>query len=169
MKFYLVLHRIRSAYNVGSMFRTADALGVDKIFITGYTQSPGKKDYSQQTKAEKMLAKTALGADRFVPWEKQKRIGNLINKLKAKGIVVVALEQDKNSIDCRNLSQLKKQLRNKRGLALVVGNETRGIDPRVKKKCEAIVEIPMRGQKESLNVAVAWGIAGFLLGEVLRN
>ncbi|HBI17249.1 MAG TPA: hypothetical protein DDY52_03855 [Candidatus Moranbacteria bacterium] len=83
-KFYLILHRIRSAYNVGSMFRSADGIGIDKIFITGFTQSPSEKDYVLQSKAEKMLSKTALGADKYVAWEKVQNLGKLIEKLKKK-------------------------------------------------------------------------------------
>ena len=157
MKFYLILHRIRSAYNVGSMFRTADGMGVDKIFITGFTQRPSLKKYEMQTKAEKMLSKTALGADQYVKWEGARNISPVIDKLKKEGIQIVALEQDKESIDYRQF----KMGKGKKGVALIVGNEPKGIDKRILKKCDTIIEIPMRGQKKSLNVAVALGVAGY--------
>ena len=153
-EFCLILHRIRSAYNVGSMFRTADGIGIDKIFITGFTQSPSDKEYILQTKAEKMLSKTALGADKYVAWERQRNITKIIERLKQNGFQIVALEQSDASVDYKKFQPKKK-------LALVVGNEPRGIDKRILKKCDEIVEIPMRGNKKSLNVAVALGIAGY--------
>jgi len=157
-KFYLILHRVRSAYNVGSMFRSADGIGVDKIFVTGFTQAPSKKEYVLQTKAEKMLSKTALGADKYVPWEKVQNLGKLIDKLKKENFKIVALEQNETSVDYRKFKIADK-------IALIVGNEPKGIDKRILKKCDSIIEIPMRGKKQSLNVAVALGIAGYKLTE----
>jgi len=160
-KFYLILHRVRSAYNVGSIFRSADGMGVDKIFITGFTQAPSKKEYFLQSKAEKMLSKTALGADKYVPWEKVQNIGKVLERLKKDSFQIVALEQDEKSLDYRNFKPSKK-------VALLVGNEPRGLDKRILKKCDKIIEIPMRGQKQSLNVAVALGIAGYKLTEKIK-
>lgn len=157
-KFYLILHRVRSAYNVGSIFRSADGIGVDKIFITGFTQAPSEKEYILQSKAEKMLSKTALGADGYVPWEKVQNLGKLIDKLKKENFKIVALEQNETSVDYRKFKTSEK-------MVLIVGNEPRGIDKRILKKCDYIVEIPMRGKKQSLNVAVALGIAGYKLTE----
>jgi tRNA G18 (ribose-2'-O)-methylase SpoU len=157
-KFYLIFHRIRSAYNVGSMFRSADGIGVDKIFITGFTQAPSEKEYLMQTKAEKMLSKTALGADKYVPWEKVSNLGKLIEKLKKENFQIVALEQNKNSLDYCTFKPENK-------IVLIVGNEPRGINKRILKKCDIIIELPMRGKKQSLNVAVALGIAGYKLTE----
>ena len=153
-KFYLILHRIRSAYNVGSMFRTADGIGIDKIFVTGFTQAPSKKEYELQSKAEKMLSKTALQADKYVSWKQIKNISDIINKLKKEGFQILALEQDRQSIDYKKFKPNSK-------IALIVGNEPRGIDKRILKKCDKIIDIPMRGKKKSLNVAVALGIAGY--------
>ena len=158
MKFYLILHRIRSAYNVGSMFRTADGMGVDKIFLTGFTQRPSLKEYEMQTKAEKMLSKTALGADKYVQWEGARNISTVIEKLKKEGVQIVALEQDKRSIDYRKLNS---EIGKNQDVALIVGNEPKGIDKRILKKCDTIIEIPMRGEKKSLNVAVSVGVAGY--------
>lgn len=161
-KFYLILHRIRSAYNVGSMFRSADGIGIDKIFITGFTQAPSEKDYVFQSKAEKMLSKTALGADKYVPWEKEKNLSKLIEKLKKENFQIIALEQNENSIDYRAFKPSHK-------VALIVGNEPRGIDGRILKKCDIIMELPMRGKKQSLNVAVALGVAGYKLTETRQS
>lgn len=157
-KFYLILHRVRSAYNVGSIFRSADGIGVDKIFITGFTQSPSDKEYLLQSKAEKMLSKTALGADKYIPWEKSKNLGKVLDRLKKEGFEILALEQNEESIDYRDYKPGKK-------VVLILGNEPRGIDKRILRKCDKIIEIPMRGQKQSLNVAVAFGIAGYKLTE----
>ncbi len=155
-KFYLILHRIRSAYNVGSMFRTADGMGVDKIYLTGFTPNPSSKPYILQSKAEKMLSKTALGADQYVAWEKKRNISQVIEKLKKDKFQIVALEQDEKAIDYKKFIPSSK-------IALIVGNEPRGLDKRILKKCDIIIEIPMRGKKKSLNVAVAMGVAGFNL------
>lgn len=157
-KFYLILHRIRSAYNVGSMFRSADGIGIDKIFITGFTQAPSEKDYIFQSKAEKMLSKTALGADKYVLWEKATNLSKLIEKFKKENFQIIALEQNENSIDYRAFKPSSK-------VVLIVGNEPRGIDKRILKKCDIIMELPMRGKKQSLNVAVALGVAGYKLTE----
>lgn len=139
------------------MFRTADGIGVDKIFLTGFTQRPSDKEYILQTKAEKMLSKTALGADKYVPWEGYRNISAVFDKLKKENIEIVALEQNAKSIDYRKF-KLKKEVK---GVALLVGNEPKGIDKRIVKKCDTIIEIPMYGQKKSLNVAVALGVAGY--------
>ena len=152
------MHRVRSAYNVGSIFRSADGIGVDKIYITGFTQAPSKKEYILQSKAEKMLSKTALGADKYVPWEKSKSISRVLDKLKKDNFEIVALEQNESSVDYQDYKPGKK-------VALILGNEPKGIDKRILKKCDKIIEIPMRGKKQSLNVAVAFGVAGYKLTE----
>lgn len=155
---FLILHNIRSAYNVGSIFRTADAVGVKKIFLTGYTPTPFvfKGKALHQTKAEKMLAKTALGAQAHVKWERHDDIFCLINELKSKGIKIVALEQSKESVDYRDFSS-------DFFVALIAGNEPVGIESEVLDVCDHAIEIPMRGKKKSLNVSVAAGIAAYEL------
>jgi tRNA G18 (ribose-2'-O)-methylase SpoU len=140
------------------MFRTADGMGVDKIFLTGFTQRPSEKEYEMQAKAEKMLSKTALGADKYVQWEGARNISTVIEKLKKEGVQIVALEQDERSIDYRKLNS---EIGKNQDVALIVGNEPKGVDKRILKKCDKIIEIPMRGQKKSLNVAVSIGVAGY--------
>jgi len=142
-KLVLVLDNIRSAYNVGSIFRTADGAGVDKIFLCGYTPSP---------KDEPKIAKTSLGAEKYVSWESCKQTWRLLEKLKVQGLKIIALEQTKNSIDYRKFKP-------KFPLALVLGNEVDGLSEQILKYADKIIEIPMRGKKESLNVSVAAGIA----------
>ena len=159
---YLVVHSVRSLHNVGSLFRTADGAGVQKIFLTGYTPSP----YDLFGKLRKDFAKTALGAEKYVAWEQHKNIGTLLMRLKEK-IFIVALEQSKKSVSYQTFfSRYGKKLKNFSGIALVVGNEVRGLPPSVLKKTNAIVEIPMHGKKESLNVSVAAGIALFALNRI---
>jgi len=141
---YVILHNIRSAFNVGSIFRTADAVGADKIFLTGYTPTPDNKE----------ITKTALGAENFVKWEKYKNISYLLKKLKKGKYYLVAIEQAENSIPFYKFKP-------KFPLVLILGNEVRGLDKRILKKVDKIVEIPMFGRKESLNVAVAFGIIAY--------
>ena len=140
-KVYLILHNIRSAYNVGSIFRTADAAGVAKIYLGGYTPTP----------PEEKVIKTSLGAEKSMAWEKCFNTWRLIEKLKSEGVKIVGLEQSKTSRDYR-------QLKPKFPLAIVVGNEVSGLSSNILKRVDSIWHISMRGQKESLNVSVAAGI-----------
>jgi tRNA G18 (ribose-2'-O)-methylase SpoU len=148
---FLILHNIRSAENVGSMFRTADGFGVKKVFLTGYTPAPVDRFKRPVHK----IAKTALGAEQTVPWEKVDVVA-AVSTLKQAGVRVVALEQDARA-------QPLVSYRVPVSWALVVGNEVTGIEKEVLALCDEIVEIPMLGGKESLNVAVAAGIALYAL------
>lgn len=147
-EFYIIAHNIRSLFNVGSIFRTADAFGVTKIYLTGYTGQPGHYVHGPK------IAKSALGAEKFVPWEHQKSATKLIKELKAKNIQIIALENKVKSI---KLSEFKPKF----PLALVLGEEARGIKKDLLKLCNKTVEIPMHGKKESLNVSVAFGVAAY--------
>jgi len=146
---YLILHDIRSAQNVGSLFRTADAAGVTKIYITGYTPAPLDK-FNRKSKE---IAKTALGAEESMLWEKC-TLAEAIKKLKKECVTIVGVEQDKFSVNYRKAKP-------KFPLALMLGNEVLGLDIKARKVCDVLVEIPMKGEKESLNVSVAGGIAMF--------
>ncbi len=146
----LILHDIRSVENVGAMFRTADAAGIDQIYLTGYT--PGPLD--RFGRKRKDLAKSALGAEEFVKWEQKKSIASLITRLKREKYLIIAIEQDEKSIDYK-----KVKLRGRN--AFIVGTEVSGIPKNILKKCDIVAEIPMRGKKESLNVSVALGIVLF--------
>lgn len=150
--FYLILHNLRSAHNVGAIFRTADAAGVSKIIISGYTPAPIDK----YNRVNKEIKKTALGAENYLNWKKINNLSNYLKKLKNKKFSILALEQSPQSIDYR-LAKIKTQT------ALIVGNEKIGLDRRLLNHCDLIVEIPMKGKKESLNVATAVGIALFSL------
>ncbi len=147
---YLVLDNIRSTYNVGAIFRTADACGVSKIYLTGYTPAP-VDDFHR---VDKGITKTALGAEKVVSWEKVKSISSVLNRLKKDGVQIIALEQSENSVDY-------KKIKPKFPCAIILGEEVRGMKKAVLNKCDLIAEIPMRGEKESLNVSVATGVALF--------
>jgi tRNA G18 (ribose-2'-O)-methylase SpoU len=143
-EFFVVADNIRSLENIGSIFRTADALGISKIFLCGICGTPPNEK----------IAKTALGAEKTIPFEYYKQTGRLIDKLKKQGVEIVALEQNKNSVDFRDFQP-------KFPVALIVGNEVKGISKKILSKCDKIIELPMAGKKESLNVSVAFGVAGY--------
>ncbi len=145
-KFVLVLPNIRSAHNVGAMFRTADGAGVDKIYLTGYSPCP----------PHPQLDKVSLGAEKWMPWEYGKQVSRLLKQLKKEGYNIVALEETKKS---RNLFTYRPKF----PLALIVGNEKTGVTKAVLKYCDKAVKIPMRGRKTSLNVSVAAGIAMYYI------
>jgi|SRR6185437_10299742 len=152
MQLVCVLHNIRSVHNVGSIFRTADAAGVSKIILTGYTPTP----LDRFGRERKDLAKVALGAEKTMPWAYIKNPPAAIKKLQEEGFDVIALEQDPRA---ENIFAFIP----KHNIALVLGNEVRGVSNALLAKCDHIVEIPMHGKKESLNVAVAAGVALFTL------
>ncbi|MFC1632588.1 TrmH family RNA methyltransferase [Patescibacteria group bacterium] len=139
--FYLILPNIRSRYNVGSIFRTADVFGVDKIFLTGYTPTP----------PHSRISKVALGAEEMIPWEQHKQTGRLITKLRKEGVKIIAAEVTVDSQDYRKWKP-------KEPLALVLGNEVTGLTKSILEKADHTIHIPMLGQKESLNVSVTAGI-----------
>ncbi len=146
----LILHNIRSVQNVGAMFRTADATGIDKIYLTGYTPTP----LDRFGRKRKDLAKSALGAEEFVPWGYKKTVHPILAKLKKDGFLIIGLEQDRKSIDYKKIKLRAKNV-------FIVGTEVSGIPKNVLKKCDVVAEIPMHGHKESLNVSVALGVALF--------
>lgn len=148
----LILNDIRSVENVGAMFRTADAAGIDKIYLTGYTPTP--LDRFGRKKGD--LSKSALGAEEFVKWEQKKNLPGLLKKLKQDGFLIIGIEQDKKSVDYKKLKVTSHKLK-----AFIVGTEVTGIPKNILKKCDVVAEIPMKGKKESLNVSVATGIALF--------
>jgi 23S rRNA (guanosine2251-2'-O)-methyltransferase len=144
---YLVLENVRSAYNVGAIFRTADATTVAKIFLVGYTPTPIDRFGRVQPEIEK----TSLGASQTVPWESYGEIDTVIKQLKADGVQVVAVEQDRRAKPLPNFILPEK-------VAYIFGNEVTGVSSEVCDFADEIVEIPMLGKKESLNVSVAVGI-----------
>ncbi len=142
----IIAHNIRSLHNVGSVFRSADAFGVLKIYLTGYTGTPPRKE----------IAKTALGSEDRVAWEHREDVSALITELKAAGQTVYALDNRKGAIDIQNIPSNDK-------IALVLGSEVEGVPEDVLAACDGTIEILLPGAKRSLNVSVATGIALFAL------
>lgn len=149
-KIAAMLYNVRSAHNVGSIFRTADAAGVSKLYLAGHTPAPRDRF----GRIQKEIAKTALGAEKSVPWESEASPRAVVSRLKAGGWTIVGVEQDPKAISYR-------QLRAKNKTAFIFGNEVRGVPRSLRRLCDTLVEIPMHGTKESLNVAVAAGIILF--------
>ena len=150
----VLLHNIRSSHNVGSIFRTADAAGVEKIYLCGIT--PGPKD--KYGRVNQKLAKVALRAEKNIAYEHRKSAKALISQLKKQGHKILALEQHKKSVNLFGFKKIKNQK-----YALVLGEETKGLPIGILKKADKILEIPQKGKKESLNVSVAFGVAAFCL------
>jgi len=143
-KLSLILHNVRSIYNVGSAFRTADASGVGMIWLTGFTPGP-------DTHPER-ISKTALGAQSRVPWRRMRRAGDAFRVLRRAGTQIVALEVVPEAVDYRAFRPVWP-------LGVVVGNEVEGVSKAMSHNVDVLVSIPMRGSKESLNVSVALGVA----------
>lgn len=150
---YVILDSIRSSYNVGSIFRTSDGAMIEKLFLCGYTPSPLKKE----------VLKTALGSEKSVDWEYAKDAKEVILSLKAKGVRIGALELTENSLPHYRFPV------DDFPIALIVGNEITGVSQDLLDICDFSLEIPQYGTKQSLNVAVAYGISVFDLRRVFDN
>lgn len=151
----LVLHNIRSVYNTGAIFRTADALGIDALYLIGETPTPIDRFGRQR----KDFAKTALGSEKTIQWKYHSTIDSLLIKLKKEKFTIYAIEQSKDSHDYKTIKPASRS-------ACIVGNEITGIPVPVLKQVDYIVEIPMHGKKESLNVSVATGIVLYRLFDI---
>ena len=143
----LVLHDIRSNYNVGAIFRTCDGAGVSRVYLVGFTPTPIDRFGRVVTE----IHKTALGAEEFIPWEVAPDILVLIKKLQSEGVCVVAVEQSESSI-------MLDQFIVPPNVAYIMGSETEGLPTSVLEAVDLVLELPMLGEKESLNVSVAAGI-----------
>lgn len=150
---YVLLNSIRSSYNVGSIFRTSDGVMIEKLFLCGYTPTPEKKE----------VIKTALGSQNSVNWEYVKDAKEVINWLKNHGVKICALELTDKSVSYYNVSKSDFPL------CLIVGNEISGVSQELIDMCDFSIEIPQFGIKQSLNVAVAYGIAVFDLRRVYES
>ena len=149
-EFYVIAHNMRSLLNVGSVFRTADAFGITKIFLTGYTGTPANPVHKNK------IAKTALGAESWVPWEHKASISKLLKELKLKKVKIIGLE---NNVRAESIHKFKPKF----PIGLLLGQGVPGINKKLLKLCDNVIEIPMTGKKESLNVSVAFGIAVYQL------
>ncbi len=154
----VIAHNIRSTHNVGSIFRTAEGFGVQKIILSGYTPYPKVKNDTRlphiTDKITSQIHKTALGAETLVPFEYHETLN--LGTLDLAGYRIVALEQAPTSVPMREYHPPTK-------LALLLGEEVQGITAELLAQVDDIVEIPMHGQKESFNVSVAAGIALYAL------
>lgn len=147
---YVILNSIRSNYNVGSIFRTSDGAMIEKLYLCGYTPCPPKKE----------VLKTALGSTESVKWEYLKDAKTVIEELKKQGVKICALELTENSVPYYKFKQVTFPV------CLVVGNEITGVSQELLDLCDFSIEIPQYGIKQSLNVAVAYGIAIFELRKI---
>lgn len=156
---FVVLNSIRSTYNVGSIFRTSDGAMIEKLYLCGYTPHPP----DNYEKGNKEILKTALGSTESVKWEYHKNPKEIILKLKNKGIKICALEMTDKSIP---YYQIKEE---DFPLCVIVGNEITGVSQDLIDLCDFSIEIPQFGIKQSLNVAVAYGIAVFEMRKIAFN
>jgi tRNA G18 (ribose-2'-O)-methylase SpoU len=150
---YAMLDNIRSLYNVGSMFRTSDGALVNKLYLTGYTPQPPRKE----------IDKTALGSTETVPWEYSKDPMAVVERMKKNGIKLCILEHTTKSKPYNEIA--KKDF----PICLVVGNEIVGVSPEIVAVADLAIEIPMYGTKQSLNASVAYGIALFELVRIWND
>lgn len=148
----VVLDNLRSVYNVGSIFRTANAVGIEKIFLCGTTPTPLDKKGERR----KDFAKVALGAEDTVAWEYFENTLDCVEKLKEEKYFIIAIEQGEGSVDYKSVDIAKEN-----NVAFVIGNEVDGVLPGVVEQSDVLAEIPMVGTKESLNVTIAFGVAAY--------
>lgn len=148
----LIAHDIRSCHNVGSLLRTAEGLGIQKVYLTGYTPYPIKTNDTRlphlSQKIHKQISKTALGAEVSQTWEQHESVEDVIAQLRSDGFTVIALEQASDSIPLPSFESPDR-------VAILLGREVEGVDSELLKLCDQTVEIPMFGSKESFNVAQA--------------
>lgn len=148
---YLILDNVLDTYNIGSLFRLADATGITKIYLCG------NMDYPPSSR----IHKAAVGTENWVPWEKQDAASTVVSKLKKDGVQIIAVEQSAKSISYSKLPEILSF-----PCAVVVGHETHGISDRVLKASDTIVELPMCGINKSFNV---WGSAAVILYKILEK
>jgi 23S rRNA (guanosine2251-2'-O)-methyltransferase len=149
----VLLDNIRSAWNVGSILRSADGLGFDQVYLCGITPTPENE----------AVLKTSLGAEKTIQWSYHKNAVEVVKDLKVEGWKVYALEEDKRAVELRTDSREQRTEGNTQKSVLIVGSEVTGVDNELLNLCDAIFYIPMQGEKRSLNVAIAFSIAAFLL------
>lgn len=150
----VLVEDVRSLWNVGSIFRSADGAGFGQLHLSGITGCPPRKE----------IAKVSLGAEDHLSWKYYLSAVDIIPQLRADGVMIVGLERNADSIDLKRTLDVG-QLRTP--LCLVVGNEVTGLSVETLQMCDVVCHLPMRGFKESLNVAVAFGIASYLLSSSL--
>ena len=148
----VLVENVRSVHNVGSIFRSADGFGANMIYLTGYTAYPPRQD----------LSKTALGSEEAVPWEYLESPIDMVTKIKSKGIKLVLLEQ---TVSSKCIYDIRWEF----PICFIVGNEVKGVSEELSALADIHAEIPMRGIKQSLNVSVATGVAGYEFSRIYSN
>lgn len=160
MRLVLIAHDIRSTHNVGALLRTAECLGVDHVYLTGYTPYPITENDSRlphiREKLSRQIHKTALDAEHLIPWSAVNDVRKAIDDLQSNDFQIIALEQTTSSIPLPTFTM-------KSDTALLIGREVEGVDPTLLELCDATIEIPQFGKKESLNVVQATAIALYQL------
>ncbi len=148
----VIAHDIRSSHNIGAIFRTCEGLGVKKLIISGYSPYPAtskdKRLPHVKDRADRAINKTALGANKYLNWEYSEDVYSTISKLKTKGFLVASLEQSENSTDLDEFDPPAK-------IAVILGSEVKGVNEKILNLSDVILEIKMKGRKESFNVSAA--------------
>ncbi|GAA4855579.1 TrmH family RNA methyltransferase [Saccharopolyspora rosea] len=156
----VIAHNLRSVHNVGSLLRTGEVFAVDTVHVTGFTPYPAhegdERSEKLQARQTRQLAKAAAGAERTMPFARHPDVHVLLDSLSDEGYQLVGLEIDPRAIPLAEYSPPQK-------VAVLLGDEVKGIDPALRDRCDVLVEIPVHGQKYSLNVSVAAGIALYAL------
>lgn len=154
----LIAHNLRSCHNIGSLLRTADGLGIERVILSGYTPHPSytndRRLPHEAAKITSQIHKTALGAEETVPWDYHLDLKPVLEKLKKQGWTIAALEQTEDSKDLPSYHAPEK-------ITLILGREVEGLEPDILKICDIALEIPMFGKKESFNVVQAAAMAAY--------
>ena len=166
-RFHLLamVDNVRSLWNVGSIFRSCDGAGIEHLFLCGITGTPPRKE----------IAKTSLGAEETVPWSYARLTTDIIPALKESGALIVGLERTYEQEGVNDSIPLSSFIRSQAGnlidrpICIIVGNEVVGLSGETLAVCDVICHLPMRGKKESLNVAVAFGVAAYQVTEALAS
>ncbi len=148
----VVVEDVRSLWNVGSIFRTADGAGFEAVYLSGISGTPPRKE----------IEKVSLGAEKTLSWKYAVNPVTFILELKSNGVQILGLERNDKSV---LLTDVISQNKLRKPLCIVVGNEVSGLSPQVMRYCDLLCHLPMKGQKESLNVAVAFGVAAYLVSD----
>lgn len=156
----VIAHNLRSVHNVGSLLRTGEVFAVDTVHVTGFTPYPthpgDERSEKLQARQTRALAKAAAGAERTMPFERHSDVETLLDSLREQGYVVAGLEIDPHAVALSDYPPTQR-------VALLLGDEVVGLDPTLRESCDLLLQIPVYGDKYSLNVSVAAGIALYTL------
>lgn len=160
LEIVVIAHNIRSSHNIGSIFRTCEGLGIKKLVLSGYSPYPASPDDKRlphiRTKSSRAINKTALGAEKYLDWEHVDDAFSVIANLKDEGYVIASLEQSNKSVSLDEFNPPEK-------LAVILGSEVKGVAKEILNLSDVIIEIKMKGKKESFNVSIAAAICLYKL------